>query len=127
MRGLKAGSQANRDRRHYVTTDDIEKVNAACPDHEWKLFFALARYAGLRTPSETSRLTSNDILWEDPPKMVVSSPKTEHHGGLAQRAVPILPELLPDLRDAYDLAPKAPRTSSRCTAGRTCAPRRTRS
>jgi hypothetical protein len=37
--------------------------------------------------------------------MVVHSPKTEHHQGKDRRTVPIYPELLPYLQEAFDLAP----------------------
>ena len=36
----------------------------------------------------------------------VHSPKTEHHEGKAERWVPIFPELLPYLEEAFDLAPE---------------------
>jgi hypothetical protein len=75
------------------------------PGYEWKLIFALARYAGLRTPSGSRLLTWNDIQWHEN-KMMVSSPKTEHHEGRAKRVVPIVPELLPYSLEALDRAPE---------------------
>lgn len=97
---LKAGSQANASRQQYVSVEDIRKVIAACPDAEWKLIFGLARFAGLRTPSESFGLKWPDID-DDGRKMLVRSPKTEHHEGRDVRFVPVCPELQ-QLLDAYD-------------------------
>ncbi|QKK10199.1 MAG: site-specific integrase [Planctomycetota bacterium] len=66
---------------------------AAAPDAEWRLLIGLARLAGLRTPSETSLLTWDDIDWEAG-LMRVRSPKTERHAGHEQRTVPIVPRLM---------------------------------
>ena len=45
-----------------------------------------------------------DIDWEAG-RIVVTSPKTEHHAGKASRTIPIFPELRPILAEAFDLAP----------------------
>ena len=50
-------------RRWLLTRDMAEKVLAACPDNEWRLIFALARFGGLRTPSETLLLRWDDVNW----------------------------------------------------------------
>ena len=44
------------------------------------LIFALSRFAGLRCPSEHLALRWSDINWERS-RMIVQSPKTEHHEG----------------------------------------------
>ncbi len=75
----------------------------ACPDAEWRVMFALARFGGLRTPSETLRLRWADIDWAAG-RFTVTSPKTEHHEGKASRIVPLFPELLPYLREAFKQA-----------------------
>lgn len=103
--GLKAGAQTNRDRQHFVSREDAARVLDACPDAEWRLLFALSRYGGLRCPSEHLRLRWRDIDWARS-RMLVSSPKTEAHEGGGSRMVPIFPELLPFLRDAYEQAPE---------------------
>ena len=43
--------QDNPKRMRYVTVEEAEKVFVACPDVEWQLIFALARFGGLRCPS----------------------------------------------------------------------------
>jgi integrase len=46
----------------------------ACPDAEWRLLFGLARYAGLRIPSESHRLTWADVDFERA-RLTVHSPR----------------------------------------------------
>jgi integrase len=100
FRAIKAGSMSNTERQVYVTTTDIEKVIAACPTDEWKLLFALARYAGLRVPSETRALRWEDVLWEQN-RFRVRSSKTERHEGKATRMLPLFPQLMPYLLKLY--------------------------
>jgi len=87
----------------FVTREQIGAVLEACPDAEWRLLVALARYGGLRVPSEALALKWEDIDWSRD-RFRVPSPKTEHHEGKDHRWVPIFPELLPSLRDARELA-----------------------
>jgi integrase len=101
--GVKVVVQPNRARMYFVTKDEAEKVLEACPDQQWRLIFALCRYGGLRCPSEVLLLKWADIDWEGR-RMVVRSPKTEHHQGKDMRIVPIYPELLPHLQEGFELA-----------------------
>ena len=66
---------------------------------------ALSRYGGLRCPSEHLALTWADPDWERD-RLRVTSPKTEHHEGKAERWVPIFPELRPYLAEAFERAPE---------------------
>lgn len=72
-----------------------------CPNAEWKLLFGLARYAGLRVPSESHLLTWSDVDFERC-RLTVRSPKTEHHPVHDQRIVPITPKLAPLLQARFD-------------------------
>ena len=100
---LKAGTQSNPDRSHYVSVEHAERVIAACPDARWRAIVGLCRFAGLRCPSELSALTWGDVdLLER--RLVVKSPKTRHHEGHALRVVPIVPLLAALLEDLYQLA-----------------------
>ena len=101
MKGV--GVKANPSRLYFVPAEDAQRVLDACPDAEWRLLFALARYGGLRTPSESLGLRWQDIDWEHG-RMTVRSPKTEHHDGKESRVVPIFPELRPHLEAAWDAA-----------------------
>jgi integrase len=103
MQDLKAASQENKSREFYVTADQTEKIIAACPDVEWRLIVALARYGGLRTPSETFALTLDCVDWELG-RIRIPSPKTEYHAGREARTIPLFPELRPYLEYAFDNA-----------------------
>ena len=101
--GVGRGSTANPERQRFIDQATIAKVIDACPNAEWRLLVALSRFAGLRVPSEPLLLRWQDI---DLPagRMLIHSPKTEHHAGKATRMVPIFPELRPYLEDAHELA-----------------------
>jgi integrase len=100
---LVAAVRANPERMHFVSREEAERVLEACPDAEWRLMFALARYGGLRVPSEVLTLRWADIDFARG-RFTVRSPKTERHEGKAARLVPIFPELRPYLEDAHELA-----------------------
>ena len=101
---IKAGSQTNTKRKAFVTRDVTHRVLEACPDHHWRLVVVLARYAGLRIPSELQRLTWNDIDWAGH-RFTVRVPKKEHLDGHEKRTIPIFPEIEPYLRQAFEEAP----------------------
>lgn len=92
LTGLRAGSEANPDRWAYVERQAIERVIEACPDDQWRAVFALARFAGLRCPSEAALLRWGDVNWEKS-RIVVRSPKTRGHEGKGSRVVPMDPAL----------------------------------
>ena len=99
---LKSGMIENKARMHFVDAETSRLVLKACPDFEWRLIFALARWGGLRCPSEMRELKWSDILW-DRDRFIVLSPKTVHQGK-PMRIVPIFPELLPIFREAFEAA-----------------------
>jgi len=101
---IKSGPTPSRYTR-YVTPDEIDRVIEACPDSEWRLLFGLARYAGLRVPSESHRLTWSDVDFERG-RLTVYSPKTERWAGHEQRLVPITPKLMALLRDRFETMPE---------------------
>lgn len=101
---LVAATVENRERDYFVSCDAAKAVLDACPNHEWRLLFALSRYGGLRCPSEHLGLRWSDVNWAGN-RITVHSPKTEHHEGKASRQIPIFPELLPYLREAFEKAP----------------------
>src|SRR5262249_50277740 len=67
------------ERRAYVPVADALRVIAHCPNVWWRLLVALARFGGLRTPSEPFSLTWGDIDWERG-RLTVTSPKTKGCG-----------------------------------------------
>lgn len=102
---LKAPAQVNKTREFFVTREATDKIIAECPDAEWRLIVALARYGGVRTPSETQALRWGDVDWAGG-RIRVRSPKTAHHPGGESRMVPLYPELRPHLEAAFDAAPE---------------------
>ena len=96
FRGIKLGRKSNKERQQFIHRDVIDPVLERCIDPEMKLVIALARYGGLRIPSEL-----DGLLWEhvdrDRNRILITSPKTEHHEGGATREIPLFPELVPYL------------------------------
>jgi integrase len=101
--GLKTAVGSDPDRKFFVTSNMACKVLDACPDGDWRLIFALCRWGGLRCPSEVGALRWGDVDWERS-RFTVHSTKTEHHECKGRRIVPLFPELLPHLADAFDRA-----------------------
>ena len=102
--GLKSGATPSRYTR-YVTPEEIQSVIKACPNTEWRLLFGLARYAGLRVPSETHLLTRGDVDFERC-RLRVQSPKTERYEGHDERLVPIDPRLMALIQDRFEWCPE---------------------
>ncbi len=102
--GVRQAATGIKDRQRFILREEIARVLDACPDHHWRAIVALSRFGGLRCPSEVLSLRWQDIDWKAN-RIVVQSPKTEHHAGKASRIIPFFPELLPVLLESFDLAP----------------------
>ncbi|MHC4743737.1 MAG: tyrosine-type recombinase/integrase, partial [Planctomycetota bacterium] len=87
----------------FVTRQEATTLLESCPDTQWRLIFALSRYGGLRCPSEHLALRWDDVDWQRG-RILIRSPKTEHHEGRESRWIPMFPELQPFLRDAFEEA-----------------------
>jgi len=79
-----------------VSREDIARIIEMAPDAEWRLIISLARFGGLRVPSEVLLLKWSDVDWERK-RIRISWPKTEHHDGRENREIPIFPELVDPL------------------------------
>lgn len=101
---LVAGGEENETRKFFVERSIADIAIDHAPDIEWKLIIALARYGGLRCPSEIRELKWSDINWETW-RISVSSPKTKHQGK-PFRMIPMFPEIRQLLADGLELAPK---------------------
>ena len=101
---VKKPGGVNPDRQQYVPAETIETLIAAEPDLEWRALLALARYLGVRTPSEPFSMTWDCIDWERK-RIRIPSPKTEVHNK-SYRMAPILPEVLPHLERLYAATPE---------------------
>jgi len=87
---------------HYIKLDEFYRLLQACPNQAWQTLLTLCRLAGLRQ-GEALTLTWRDVNWENE-RLTVWAPKTKK-----ARVVPIAPELLPLLRDAFELAKEGER------------------
>jgi integrase len=102
--GIKAPPATNPARQVYVPASVVERLIEVTPDREWKLLLAMARYLGVRVPSEPFSLTWGDVDWERG-RIRLPSPKTAVHGK-AFREVPIVPEVRPHLEAVWNAAPE---------------------
>ena len=102
----KASLVLNRSRDFYLSRPNAMKIMDACPDNQWRLMFALWRFAGLRK-MEIFHLRWENVLW-DKGRMLVTIPKTKHHEGKEIRFVPI-GDILPWLEKEFH----SPNTSQR--------------
>jgi len=89
---LSRGTQENKKRLQYISRETIHQVLACCPNHECRVIVGLARFGGLRCPSEFLTLKWGDVDL-DRGSMRIHSDKTERSGMKAVRDVPICPEL----------------------------------
>ena len=106
---LASTTQGNEKRQHFVPASAIEACMDHCPCDDWRTILALARYGGLRCPSELVVLRWCDV---DLPggKMTINASKTEHHSTGGVRVCPIFPELRPYLERAWDNTPDGPQS-----------------
>ena len=99
---VKAGQSVNSDNFAFIDQETTERLIEAAPDAQWRVIIALARYGGLRIPSELLPLRWSHVLW-DQKKIHITSPKTEHQNKPG-RIIPLFPELETILAEAYELA-----------------------
>ena len=103
--GVKAGPRTSTRKKDFITPEQTRKLINAAPDPDWRCIIALARYGGLRCPSEVLGVRWADVDWAQN-RLRVRSPKTERHAGKGERLVPLFPELRAELMDAFELAPE---------------------
>jgi len=102
---IKVAVRGNPDRRQFISREVIDRVLAVCEDDvQWQAIIVLARYGGLRTPSETLALKWSAIDWENN-LMTVRCPKLERLERHATRTIPLFPELRSVLLRAFAESP----------------------
>jgi len=101
--GLTMSPAVDTDRNVYVDVETIYRVIDVLPCVEWRLLVALWRFGGLRGSSEPLLLRWQDILW-DQERIIVHAKKTKRYEGKATRIIPIFPELMQPLQEAWELA-----------------------
>jgi integrase len=104
MRHLIVGASP-RTRIKDIDADTAQRVLDACPNAHWRAIFALARYGGMRVPSEIVLLRWSDIDWTNG-KILVNCKKTKGHEGKEFRITPLFPELRRELEAWRAEAPK---------------------
>lgn len=90
---------ASIERMVYVDRSTMARVLDACPDARWRAIFCLARFGGLRCPSEVLSLTWDHVDWSNR-RLRVPSPKTADVGK-PYRVIPLFPEVETALLDLY--------------------------
>jgi len=96
--GVKRGSYVTP-HKCYVDAARCQTLIDACPDLEGKLVITLARFAGLRTPSEPRVLRWADVDWAGR-RFRCDSPKT------GPRMIPIRPEVMKLLEQQFEAVPE---------------------
>lgn len=103
--GIRAGHQSNESRKRFITRQVIDAIIEHTPSLEWRTIIALARYGGLRCPSEIYALRWSDIDW-DRGTIRVPCPKLEYLDGHSYRLVPLFPELREHLLALFTESPE---------------------
>ncbi len=103
--GIAEGTKTNPERARCIKPETITSVLESCPHDEWRLLISLSRFAGLRIPSEALPMTWDDVNWAEN-RLTIRSPKTEHHEGKAQRAIPLFPNVRVYLDSLLSVAPE---------------------
>lgn len=96
-------SEANPEREFFVDREITTKLLDTCTNASFRLVIALARFGGLRCPSEIAPLEWDWIDWEND-VMHIRAQKTKRIEGKAIRVVPIFPELRPYLLEVSENA-----------------------
>jgi integrase len=94
---------ANAERQVYIEDALARRILEELPDARWRALFALARWGGLRIPSEAAALAWTDVAWQHK-TLRITSVKTSRHEGKAERTIPLFPELETALWELYDAA-----------------------
>ncbi len=101
FRGIKIDLSSDKTKNRYIGMEIVTAILEACPNQEWRVLFALARFGGLRCPSEVLQLRWSDINW-DRCRFKVHSSKTKRFGK-GERIVPLFAELRVELNDLFKI------------------------
>lgn len=106
---IKGGGQANTEKRYLVPLADSMRILNACPNAENRLIFALARFGGLRIPSELRFMEWEDIDFSRDWFIVRIPKKTnkdrQERGDFETRRVPMFPELRKAFTEYWETLP----------------------
>lgn len=93
---VRAESAGDETQNTIIERDQFEKVLKVLPDAQWRLLFCLSRYGGLRCPSESDALKWEHVDFAAREIYIPDSKRKKI------RTIPLFPELLEPLRDAFD-------------------------
>jgi integrase len=89
-------------RQRFIDRAAVRRLlDAAGPT--WRTIIALARFGGLRCPSEVLSLEWRHVDWERD-RITVPSPKTARYDGKGSRTIPLFADLRPFLEEAFERA-----------------------
>lgn len=89
-------------RQRFIDRDAVQRLlDVASPT--WRTVIALARFGGLRCPSEVLSLEWRHVEWKRN-RITVPSPKTDRYEGKGSRVIPLFADLRPFLEEAFELA-----------------------
>lgn len=100
--GINSSQSVDELRKRYVSAEVCQTLLDSA-DAYTAAMLALARFAGLRVPSELLTMEWSKVSWSES-RFAVYSPKTKQ-----TRIVPLFPEILPHLRTLFDEAPEGAR------------------
>lgn len=86
-----------------VARETYFKLLEYCPSQEWRVLMALARYGGLRCPSEAMRLRWSDIDWKNKSLRVGKYADTKFG---CYRLVPLFPKIRTELKSLLKVEKK---------------------
>lgn len=105
FKGIPCKVQSVPERMKFISAADIGLILDQAPDLEWRLVISLARWGGLRIPSEIAELRWDHVNWETN-RITIPQPKLEHIPGKGQRVIPLFSELQSILIEASENAPE---------------------
>src|SRR5262245_6501579 len=89
-------------RQRFIGRDAVGRL-LTMANPTWRTIIALARYGGLRCPSEVLSLEWRHVDWGRG-RLAVPSPKTDRYDGKGSRTIPLFADLRPYLEEAFELA-----------------------
>lgn len=101
--GIKASQAIDQNRKSYIPKDHADLILTKLPDSLWRSIFVLARFAGLRIPSELLALKWTSIDWELN-RITIISPKQRRHAGRYTRVIPLFDSVRTELADLREIA-----------------------
>ena len=110
---IETTNRVDRQRKEYIEAERVERLMECMPNWQDRLILALARFAGLRIPSEILQLRWEHIHFgsgvDDPSFLLVENVKTKHHANVQPyRRVPMFPQLKAYLEDAWEMRSESP-------------------